>query len=531
MTMTNGIEIEPINRTVAHQIPHQVFWDIAQHAKLTAVQLHDRSDAHNELVHEKRWLLHPSENIACQGNLFVIDDLQDGSGKIAIKHGPLPPSRGVLSEWDIQICSNDQQGFKAFLNEDYAYPWQVVSYQGGVIERTRAVHAAQQQHYGNLQINFLSNNWGDRSRDAKMNEAFVLQEIQAAKRLGVEVVQLDDGWQTGRSSNSIEAASANGRWENFQQGDVRFWEPDPLRFPNGFGPILAAAENAGIEMGLWYAPDSANEFSNWQLDVQSVLKLHRQYGVRYFKFDSINARSRQAEMNLEKLFDDIDSQSNGQIVVDLDITSATGRRPGYFGRMDCGPLFVANRYTDWHNYWPHQNLRMIWQLCFWIDPRRLRMPMLNHGRNQSHYLEDSLAPQHIDPATMFAPLMFCQPLGWFELSSLSEDYYEQVAPLVELWKQHRDAIHAGTVIPIGYEPDGLQWSGFMSVDEHKQCRYLLILNGSQDQVPLHPLHLYGVLPKEMRCLAGSGNLEQSSSDGLMRIKDMPPNSFWFGVCS
>ena len=44
---------------------------------------------------------------------------------------------------------------------------------------------------------FLSNTWGDRSRDARINEAFILLEIAAGARLGVDVIQIDDGWQKG----------------------------------------------------------------------------------------------------------------------------------------------------------------------------------------------------------------------------------------------------------------------------------------------------------------------------------------------
>ena len=43
---------------------------------------------------------------------------------------------------------------------------------------------------------------GDRSRDARINEAFLLKEIDAGAALGVDVVQIDDGWQKGRTANS-----------------------------------------------------------------------------------------------------------------------------------------------------------------------------------------------------------------------------------------------------------------------------------------------------------------------------------------
>jgi alpha-galactosidase len=527
MPIADGIEVNLFQSNSPSTPNVGTTLHLNQHTLFTAVELLDRTDIRNELVHEHQWLLHPSEKLQQQGNLFVMESQLDQSGIIAVKYGPIPQWRGYPSEWDIQITPENKGGFTAILNDDPAYPWQVLHYQGGIIERTRTLHQAQQQHYGNLELNFLSNTWGDRSQDSRICESFMLKEIQAAKRIGVEVVQLDDGWQKGRTANSVEAAVAHGRWEGFQNGDVSFWSPDPMRFPNGLEPVIEAAKQAGVAIGLWYAPDSANSFVHWEKDVQTVMHLHQRYGVRHFKFDSINTRNRQGEINLYQFMDAVRKQSNDKISVDLDITS--GCRPGYLGYIACGPLFVANRYTDAHSYWPHHVLRMLWQLCHWVDPRRLRLMLLNHARNQHRYADDPLAPHQIAPATLFAPLMFCQPLGWFELSHLPESYFQQIKPLVELWKQHRQAIHTGTVLPIGHIPNGLQWSGMMSVDEQNQPTYVLILNGQQRRVDLTAHLMKNVSIKSMRRLAGCGDVEVSAVSPV--IDNMEPNSFWFGICA
>ena len=41
----------------------------------------------------------------------------------------------------------------------------------------------------------MSNTWGDRNRDSRICEAFVMKEIDAAAELGLDIVQIDDGWQ------------------------------------------------------------------------------------------------------------------------------------------------------------------------------------------------------------------------------------------------------------------------------------------------------------------------------------------------
>ena len=104
-------------------------------------------------------------------------------------------------------------------------------------------------------------------------------------------------------------------------------------------------------------------------------------------------------------------ESAGRIVFDLDVTAQL--RPGYFGMIGTGPLFVENRYTDWHKYWPHQTLRNLWQLAWWVDPCRLRMEFLNQSRNTEKYADDPLAPSRYAPDTLFATVFFANPLGWF----------------------------------------------------------------------------------------------------------------------
>ena len=100
--------------------------------------------------------------------------------------------------------------------------------------------------------------------------------------------------------------------------------------------------------------------------------------------------SRAGEQNLRKLFDRCLTESQGQIVFDLDVTAET--RPAYFGLPTVGPIFVENRYTDWHKYWPHHTLRNLWQLAHYVDPLRLRMEFLNNTRNADKYAGDPLAP-------------------------------------------------------------------------------------------------------------------------------------------
>ena len=101
-------------------------------------------------------------------------------------------------------------------------------------------------------------------------------------------------------------------------------------------------------LGLWFGPDSSHDAANWERDADLLLDYHRTLGINYFKIDSLKTRSSQSLQNQAALFDKVLKGSSNRVVFDLDVTAE--RRPGYFGLPEIGPVFVENRYTDWHKY-------------------------------------------------------------------------------------------------------------------------------------------------------------------------------------
>jgi len=495
-----------------------------QHLRFTQVTFADQTDIHNELVSEREWLLMKNQRtIFVPGNVFYCENVLTGQGLIFLKQAPLPEARPIKSEWDMAVNANARQ----FHLAGQGYPFVVLAYSGGRNGRIETLQNYQRQvrvFDSQRDGMFLSNTWGDRSRDARINEAFMEKEIAAGHRLGVDVVQIDDGWQQGRSVNS---ASSQGGKLKFWEADPRFWDIDQERFPEGLDNLVNLARAKGMKFGLWYAPDSILEFTNWQRDADRVLELWHQHGIEYFKFDMIMVSSPTAESNLHHLFDRIRDESKGKIVIDLDVTA--GIRPGYFGALETGPIFVENRYTDFHRYWPHQTLRNLWQLSQYVDPLRLRMELLNNTRNPNLYADDPLAPAAYAPDCLFATVMVANPLGWFETSSLPEDYIKPVANLVELWKQERDKLHSENIIPVGGVPDGVAWTGFASVGPDRRSGYLLLfreLNESPQWVADLSMFTNGM--NHATVLAGAGAAQMDH--GKLKVSiPKPLHYLWINV--
>ena len=227
-----------------------------------------------------------------------------------------------------------------------------------------------------------------------------------------------------------------------------------------------------MRFGLWFAPDSSGDFDHWRRDADTILRLHRELDIGYIKIDGVKLRSKTGERNLKAFFHAVLAESGGRVVFDLDVTAEV--RPGYFGLIQYGPLYVENRYTDWRKYWPHHTLRNLWKLAHHIDPLRLRMEFLNHARNIGKYAGDPLAPSLYAPDYLFATVMFSSPLGFFEVSKLPETYFAEAAPLISVWKEHREAIFSGTILPLGAAPDGVAWTGFASIAPDHRSAYILI---------------------------------------------------------
>lgn len=451
LAAANGIETDPSGSGATRAAS-------CLHLKVTAWDLRDRTDGVGELVQKREWLLLPrTGGFELTGNVVDEQDVVSGTGTVYLRLAPLPGSRNWEGP-DFKVKPDATPAIEVIARDCRTLK---IPYAGGEIGRRAALMQAQRAlrpFVPGRDGLFLSNTWGDRNRDARLCEPFMMKEIEAGAKLGVDVIQIDDGWQKGRTANS-SAAQGKGVWDGYWASDPEFWKPDPVRFPNGLKPLVETAAARGMRFGLWFGPDSSHDAANWEKDADLLLDYHRTLGIDYYKIDSLKTRSPESLAHQSALFEKVLKESDRKVVFDLDVTAE--RRPGYFGLPEIGPVFVENRYTDWHKYWPHQTLRQFWALCDVVDPVRLRMEILNPLRHRDKYAGDPLAPSAWPIESTFATVMLGSPLGWFEASGLAPETMARLAPFVATWKKHRDRLHAGVVHPIGAKPDGVSWTGFV----------------------------------------------------------------------
>lgn len=110
----------------------------------------------------------------------------------------------------------------------------------------------------------LINNWEATYFD--FNEEKILEIAEKAKRLGIELFVLDDGWFGKR--NSITTSL----------GD---WESDYDKLPDGVEGLADKITDMGLKFGLWFEPEMVNKISllyekhpDWVIGTQKRNKSH-----------------------------------------------------------------------------------------------------------------------------------------------------------------------------------------------------------------------------------------------------------------
>jgi hypothetical protein len=441
----------------------------ATHCSWKTVELRDNTDTNNNLLSEQHGLLYPNEYRLVDGNIVFIQNTMKDNGLLWIKESPTKTGQLNYGGGDFHFVGTSLYMTGSGITLSDAAPGDYISiygsvlgvYQGGEyagLRLLRQYHQSVRDFKPDRDFFMMCNTWGDRSRDGRIGEAFILSELAVASELGITHYQIDDGWQQGATSNSIVK---NGRWGDYYSADDQFWCVHKERFPNGLEPVVRAAKEHGIQLGLWFSPESHADFANWQRDADRLVEICRLYGVRYFKLDGINVQSKRGEMNLTRMLRHVIRETGGAVYFNLDLTAQA--RLGYFYEAQYFGIFLENRYTDRVSYYPHWTLRNLWLLSKYVPSQKLQIEFLNVERNAEKYGNDSLSPSACGIAYAFAASMFANPLAWMEVSGLSESSRRTLGKLITEYKGVQHHILSGHILPIGEEPTGTGWTGLQSV--------------------------------------------------------------------
>lgn len=500
-----------------------------QHWRGRAVEFRDITDWNNNLVDERDFISYRKTNY--RGNILTVTDGDNGGGFVFLKEAPCSGVQLAYKRGDFISDFGSFMVTGLGVDDKDVGPEKWISTYGSVLctfgedelSALRALRTYQKQCRvldPDRDEMVMMNTWGDRSQDAKVNEAFCLAELDKAARLGITLFQIDDGWQAGKSPNS---ASAGGSFKDIY-ANASYWTPDPVKYPRGLKPIVDRGRELGIEIGLWFNPSVQNDFADWEKDAATIIGLWKDYGIRMFKIDGLTVSSKSGEENLRKLFDRVLAGTDNEVMFNLDATAS--RRGGYHFFNEYGNIFLENRYTDWGNYYPYWTLRNLWMLSRYVPAERLQIEFLNKWRNEAKYEDDVFAPSRYDFSYVFAVTMAGQPLAWMEASNLPEEAFG-IRPLIEAYRSVQHDFHRGIILPVGDEPSGRSWTGFQSLLPDGEGYLLIYREDNQQAVGTIDTWFADGCEIELTPVIGNGVKQtlRAGRNGSLEITIDKPNDF------
>ena len=348
------------------------------------------------------------------------------------------------------------------------------------------------------------NKWWYKNRYLdSMNEARMLAEIDVAHRMGIDVFVLDTGWYE-------------------KTGD---WRVSRSRFPNGLAPIKAKLDEYGMKLGLWFNPTVAALSSEmrrrhedclmtrdgkpgephevWETEASQglclvsrygdafadeLIRLHREVGVTYFKWDAIgqygcdapghghgdehntveerrNSYGFQLGAAMTRVVDKL-CAACPDAIVDFDITEG-GRTVG-LQFLAAGKYFLINNGPYSHNYDLPVPADGNVNLFFYPGPARAwicRTPLtydrwLPSVLFLTHYLPDDVytkhgwgSPREVQEDTnqwiSLASLVLGQNGIWGDLLRVTDEGIARFGDTLARYKQVRDDITEATLLRTG----------------------------------------------------------------------------------
>ena len=420
-----------------------------EHASLRAVEFKAETDVHDNLVSESLDYVFRGKLKETQGHVFIFDSAVLGKSLVYIVPAPdcIIPVLSI-NEYTVKIKT---QGVD------------VITFVSDTLSVEKILRAVYKLSYKPKELVAMSNTWGDRSGRTKICDAFIREEIDSAAELGIDVVQIDDGWQ----KDIPDVYDENG----VRFFDDNFWELKKAVFPNGIRSLSDYAKARGVRLGLWFAPHSRNVFEKFDRDIAVIKNAYLNWHVTHFKLDMLSLPDMEYVNKMQELLDNVSSFGD-DIGIQLDVTY--DKRLGYLAGAEYGTIFVENRYTAWSNYYPHRTLRNLWRLSRYIPTSKFQFEIVNPTLNRDKYSsEDMLRPELYDVDYMFACVMFANPLFWMETQFLPQDCRRNLKPLIKEWRSHREFILEADVYPVAEEPNGAAITGFVA--QSNEIREIILI--------------------------------------------------------
>lgn len=388
---------------------------------------------------------------------------------------------------------------KDIVSNQYRFCWAnwMVVFEGSEIDAQLAIKRFDRQRFPvhpERDVFIMANTWG--SEDAfdqctyKAREENVLKEINVCAELGIDLLQIDDGWQIREGEDSW-LPSEKGPTEPYIEGDLPklidgTTMPECYEvYPTGFRNVKKHAKKAGITLGLWHA---------WTAPLSALESNYDDGDFKAYKLDFATLERKEALDGLYYKARDLIKYSDYSTVVNWDVTEMEARMGFYFGR-DCGNLYLANRKAstvrERVQYNPWQVLRDAWELANFMNLNKIQITYQNKDLTPPGAKTDALKYTH---AYNFAITLMSSPIFFTELQYLTLEARTELKPIITKYKSEREEMYQGYVFAIGNKPDNESWTGLQNHNPETGDGYLTVFRELNNQEASSVIALHFLKP-------------------------------------
>ncbi|HLP37694.1 hypothetical protein [Lacibacter sp.] len=330
----------------------------------------------------------------------------------------------------------------------------VVLFEGGNDERELALKIFERERYPvnpKTDVYIIANTWGsDRQRSAA-TEQNVRKEMTIQKELGIDVQQIDDGYQMYAGEKGFDPTP-------------RGWYPVREKFPNGFLPIRKKADELNMKTGLWFA--------SMKVSTEEMKKNYDTAGFSFYKLDFANLRNHASLEMMEQKIRAFELHSKHQAKVNWDVTENNARF-GYFWAKEYGGVFLENRKPKFPTnvvYIPYLVLRDLWHLAKYCNLNKFQGSVQNIDKVDTASSDAYLYNHRYSVAV---PLM-STPLFFQETQFYSNEAKQQVKTVLDAYRKVRYSMYESIVYPVGSEPNNKSWTGFQAHHPQRKEGYITL---------------------------------------------------------
>jgi hypothetical protein len=332
-------------------------------------------------------------------------------------------------------------------------------------------------------IFMMANTWGTEDMRPEClyaaREENVLKELESVAELGIDILQIDDGWQ---SKDWLPARNSAEHQHKDVIGDYDI-------YPEGWENVKAKAETLGVKLGLWAA---------WTIPMDKLIWNYDKGKFNAFKLDFANLNTIEKRDELMGKARELIKHSNYQTCVNWDVTEIPPR-VGYFYGREYGNVYLENRKVTTARsnvqYIPFKILKDAWLLSKYVNINKFQVTVQNIDMAKDTTKTDAHKYNH--PYVVGISLM-ASPIFFQETQYYSKEARAQIKPILDVYKKHRPEMYKGYVFPLGDEPDNKSWTGFQNYDPTTNSGYLTIFRELKNNESSKELSLKFLQNKKIR---------------------------------